>query len=563
MASAIWIPANLCYPLTASVLGAAATGQLRALQNFVVPMAQGLSGVLRLAQPYFSARAGEGSRESIPAIWRMALIAMAGACLYLAAVTVFREPLMGALYRGKFAEAVPLLPWMVLSGVLAAGVESLAVGLRALRGSRQLLGAYAVAAIIYAAGGVPLARAAGPARCCGAAGLGLGGHVGCQRVLPAQAERRTRGGRAMNILVWNSWVTPAGGMERVAMSIAGGLAERGAAVTLAGPFSAVPTLKSRIHPRVSLVDCPFERRAGALVGNAMLLRRVVRERQIDVVSAHGSLIPLLPLSVPVVWTEHGPRYGDGKILAGLRGLPWRAVQAKLRSGSWKFVACSRYVRDRICAELGLPAERAAVILNGVPNAEALTSLAPPAFREPFQIGFLGRVEPEKYPLDIFTLDQEMERRGVPCQWHIFGEGSLAAQVRERAAGHPRIRVRGLAASPAEAFAQMDVLAFLSHGQMEGLPTVILEARLARRRVVAWDVTANPEAAGPDDRLAAPFDLTGFAAAIEDAVRERKAPAPVGDEISYGRMIDKYWDVLAGMSNGRARGVAQPSPARGL
>lgn len=353
----------------------------------------------------------------------------------------------------------------------------------------------------------------------------------------------------MNVLVWNSWVTPAGGMERVALSIANGLADRGATVTLAGPFGLVPSLLARISPQVTLVDCPFERRADALVRNALLLRRLVSERRIDVVSAHGSLIPLLPVNVPVAWTEHGPRYGDGRILAGARGLPWLAVRRKLRSGAWKFVACSRYVRDRICSELGLDTGRAAVILNGVPRATALTSLPPPRFAEPFQIGFLGRLEPEKFPLDMFTLNRELR---VPCEWHIFGEGSQAAQVRALAANQPNMHVHGLAASPAEAFARMDMLVFLSHGQMEGLPTVMLEARLARRPVVAWDVTANPEAAGPHDRLVKPFDLTEFARAMEQTLLARRVPEPVGDEISFDRMIGEYWHVLRGMC-GRGAG----------
>jgi hypothetical protein len=85
--------------------------------------------------------------------------------------------------------------------------------------------------------------------------------------------------------------------------------------------------------------------------------------------------------------------------------------------------------------------------------------------------------------------------------------------------------------------------------MEGLPTVMLEARLARRPVIAWDVTANPEAAGPLDKLVEPFDLGAFSRAIAETVRGRVVPLPAGDTISYDRMIDQYLEVL-GSTGGR-------------
>ncbi|MEZ5403264.1 MAG: glycosyltransferase family 4 protein [Bryobacteraceae bacterium] len=351
----------------------------------------------------------------------------------------------------------------------------------------------------------------------------------------------------MNVLVWNSWITPAGGMERVALSIANGLADRGCGVTLAGPYESVPLLRQAINPKVDFVQCDFSRSAKSIFENALFLRRLVRDRSIDVISAHGSLFPLLPARVPVAWTEHGPRYGHGKIMSGPKTLPWMAVRSKLRRGDWILVGCSRFVCQHVGAQLELPESSMAVIYNGVPKAEALSSLPPPEWNQPARIGLLGRVEPEKYPGDIFILDEELQRRGVPCEWHIFGEGSLSGEMRRRTAGHPRIKMRGLASSGAEALAQMDAMVFLSHGEMEGMPTVLLEARLARRPVVAWNVTANPESVGPLDKLVEPFDLVSFAGALESVIRDKLVPPPVGDEISYDRMVDEYHRLLASMT----------------
>ena len=359
----------------------------------------------------------------------------------------------------------------------------------------------------------------------------------------------------MNVLIWNSWVTPAGGMERVALSLANGLAGRCGRVLLVGPYQTVPVLRERISPAVDFVPCGFARRPDALLRNSLLLRSLIRKHDIDVVSAHGSLVPLLPLSVPVVWTEHGPRYGAAPILQGARAVLWRAVQRKLRQGDWKLVGCSEFVRSRVCSELGLAPEKAAVIFNGLPDAGRLRNTDPPRFARPFKLGFLGRLEPEKYPLDIFAIDRGLLARGLACQWHVFGEGSLAAEMRRRASGEPRIQMRGLAKAPADALSQMDALVFLSHGEMEGLPTVILEARQARRPVIAWNVTANPEAAGPHDELVPPFQLHLFADAVARVLRRSETPPPPPEDLfSFDKMIERYFDVLDEHSHRR---YAQP------
>jgi glycosyltransferase involved in cell wall biosynthesis len=245
----------------------------------------------------------------------------------------------------------------------------------------------------------------------------------------------------------------------------------------------------------------------------------------------------------------------------LKAIPWRLIARRLRAGDWKLVGCSNYVRERVSEQLSLPPSSSVVIYNGVPNADQLVRLPFPQWKEPFRLGFLGRLEPEKYPLDIFTLDAELAARGVPCEWHVFGEGSLSNEMVRRARDNRRVHVRGLASSGAVALAEMDALVFLSHGEMEGLPTVILEARLARRPVVAWNVTANPEAAGPKDVLVpTPFDLSRFARAIEQVVKERVTPPPVGSEISYDRMVDEYLYVLAETSG---CGIPAPAAARSL
>lgn len=352
----------------------------------------------------------------------------------------------------------------------------------------------------------------------------------------------------MRILIWNNRVSLAGGMERIALSIANGLVQRGHYVVLTGPYSAAPMLQRQIDPRINFVDFPFLSSPLGILRSALHLRQLVRREGIQVISANGSLYPLLMLRTPVVWTEHGPRYGFERILSGIRAVPWRIIQKRLQSGNWHLVGCSEYVRQSVSTQLQLPCHQASVIYHGVPNADTLRQLPPPVFKSPYKIGFLGRLEPEKYPLDIFVLRDYLRAAGLVCEWHIFGHGSLLEQVKHRTAeaGRDQVFLHGLAHSPQEAFKEMDILAFLSHGAMEGLPTVLLEARLARRPAVAWNVTCNPEAIGdPAWLVDTPFDLKRFAEKIADILLNGTVPEEVPEgQLSYDRMVDEYAAVLS-------------------
>ena len=161
IALAAWLPSSFCYPVTASVLGEAQAGVLRALQNFALPVTQALTSVLRLAQPYLSARFGHDGQAPARPVWLLTTLAVAGASLYLGVVFVLREPLMNILYHGKFSDSIELLPFFILPVVLAAGTESVGLGLRAMRRSNRLLLGYVAASIVYVATGVLAARAAG------------------------------------------------------------------------------------------------------------------------------------------------------------------------------------------------------------------------------------------------------------------------------------------------------------------------------------------------------------------------------------------------------------------
>ena len=344
-------------------------------------------------------------------------------------------------------------------------------------------------------------------------------------------------------LVWCSSVDPAGGMERVALHISNGLAGIGWRVLLAGPFSRAPFLRRAIRPEVEFIDYEMGKSPAALLRAMGFLARLVEEHGVDVVSAHGSVFPLLGVSAPVVWTEHDVRYAGGRMLGGLRGLAWRRVSECVRSGAWRLVAVSRYVGDQTCRKLGLPADAAQVIYNGLPNAAALAELPPPRLTPPFQIGSLGRLTASKRPLDGIELSAALNRMGLPHQWHVYGDGALMPELRAAAAarsGHS-VTIHGLIERPEEAFARIDLLAFLARGEQEGLGMVLLEALAARRPVVAWDAGCIREVlAGRGTLVPAPFSLDRFAEAIAATLR-RGRPGVTDSDERWGeeRMIADY------------------------
>jgi glycosyltransferase involved in cell wall biosynthesis len=346
----------------------------------------------------------------------------------------------------------------------------------------------------------------------------------------------------MTVLVWVSSVTHAGGLERVALSLAQGLSSRGTRVVLLGPFCNCPDLREQIEPPVQYIEHRPKRSIKGLLQTCTLLRQVVREQKVDVVSAHGSVFPMLPLAIPVVWTEHGLRYGQRHMLAGPETPLWTLVRYRLQSRKWHFVAVSRFVLSTIRKQLFLDETVGTVIYNGVPAASRLRALPPPRLRPPYHIGFLGRLEPEKRPLDIFELDERLRDLNVPCHWHIFGAGSLEQSIREKAIASRRVTFEGVA-DVVDAFTAIDLLCVPSH--MEGLSMVLLEAQLARRPVAAWNTTGLPEAAGEQVALVSPpFLISRMAEAIAATLRAGQVrPAAPSGSWEMSTMLAQYETLL--------------------
>jgi glycosyltransferase involved in cell wall biosynthesis len=350
------------------------------------------------------------------------------------------------------------------------------------------------------------------------------------------------------VLVWCSNVEP-GGMERIVLSVANGLVGKGWRVILVGPFSRVPFLQRLIRPEILSIDHQIQKSPRGLLRTGHFLENLVRQYGVNVISAHGSVFPLMLNSAPVVWTEHDVRYGGREMLRGLRGFAWRHVRNLVERGSWRMVTVSRFVQKEVCKKLELLDNRVAVIYNGLPNAAELYRLPAPDFRPPYRIGFLGRLTESKYPLEVFTLSKLLNGMGIPHVWKVFGDGGLRPAMQEalRTLGHS-VQLCGVAEKPEDAFRQIDLLCFHARGEQEGLGMVLIEALAAGRSIVAWDAGCIREIlTGRATLVSPPFSLRRFAATVAGVLLSGADPRVQDQRFSEARMISEYDVILRGSS----------------
>ena len=125
--------ANLLYlPLLWAVLGLQASAVLRALQNLVLPLQQGLSAVTLLALPWLSRRASSRGGRPGAAAWRFVLASVGAALAYGLALVAGGGRLLGLLYGpGVYASYEWCVPLLALSAVAAAASQALGIVTRA------------------------------------------------------------------------------------------------------------------------------------------------------------------------------------------------------------------------------------------------------------------------------------------------------------------------------------------------------------------------------------------------------------------------------------------------
>jgi glycosyltransferase involved in cell wall biosynthesis len=287
------------------------------------------------------------------------------------------------------------------------------------------------------------------------------------------------------------------------------------------------------------------------------LRRLVRERRIEIVHAHDYKTDLLAFAlarvegiIPVA-TAHG-----------WSGDSWRErrvyypADRRVLAAYPRVIAVSTTVRDRLILA-GVAASRIVVVPNGIdhqafrPRPELREAVRRELGLEPqvVALGAVGRLETEKnFPL-LLRAFRKLLTGCREARLVIAGEGRLRAPLERMAADlglETRCRFVGHVEDVARFHQALDL--FVQSSDTEGTPNAVLEAMACGTPVVATDAGGTSEVArhGREALIVPVGDEQALVAALQTVLvdngrREVRAAAArrrVETELSFSARLDR-------------------------
>jgi glycosyltransferase involved in cell wall biosynthesis len=269
------------------------------------------------------------------------------------------------------------------------------------------------------------------------------------------------------------------------------------------------------------------------------LRAAVRDQRPDIVQVHGGealkVAMAAGIRVPVVYRRIGgvPPW----LASGSR----RRVYARLMRRVAAVVTVADSLREETVRVFGLSPSMVVTIPNGVDPASLLSRRDREAVRDELGIPWdaavtvaVGALVPEKDPLAALDIMAPLLRERPDAVHLVVGDGSLRAQVQERADAAPRsgaVRVLGRRDDVGDLLHAADVLIFASPpGGMEGMPASLIEAGLCGLPVVGFDVAGAREVVddGVTGHLVPWGDAAGFRARLIGLLDDPAARKAMGD-----------------------------------
>jgi glycosyltransferase involved in cell wall biosynthesis len=297
------------------------------------------------------------------------------------------------------------------------------------------------------------------------------------------------------------------------------------------------------------------------------LRRLVRERRIDIVHAHDYKTNLLAAMllkwdrVPAMSTVHGWTGNSRR-----ERLAYYPLDKQILRVFPRVVAVSEDIRQELIRKGARPAS-IRTVLNGIDehaftrdrSRESSIRSVLGFAADDVVIGSVGRLEPQKrfdLLIDTFAMLSRVHQR---LRLVIVGDGSLRQALQqqvERLRLESTCRILGHRTDIVELHHVFDV--FVQSSDYEGTPNAVLEAMALETPVVATDVggTAQLVQTGVDGLIVPPSDLGALTGAIEAvlgnptaaAARSASARRRVQTDLSFGaRMaaVERVYAELAG------------------
>jgi glycosyltransferase involved in cell wall biosynthesis len=330
-----------------------------------------------------------------------------------------------------------------------------------------------------------------------------------------------------------------GGVERVALHLANGLAARGNRVTLV-LLSSGGVLEHLITPEVDGARFGHSLERGArLLRVAPKLARLIRDRRPDVLLSPGNhMHAVVTLAhrlagrsgkLALKMTNPVERARAGRLVNAARRRFFRIVARRAAS----ILALSDAAQREAAAIAPAAAAKIRVVANPYVDDALLIRERKPrkaSAGDPILLS-VGRLTPQKDPLMMIEALAGLKDRS----WRLvmLGEGPLAAEVQARAAAlgiADRLELPGYVADPRPYFEKARL--FLLSSRYEELPAVLFEAMAAGVPIVSTAASASVVQAldsGRLGKLVPPGDAGAFRAAIAEAL---DSPAAAPDARSW-------------------------------
>lgn len=287
-----------------------------------------------------------------------------------------------------------------------------------------------------------------------------------------------------------------GGLETVIQHLSGAQASAGHRVrvaTIGSELAQVELFLSGISNSVEAIFMEIPDRG--YLRERRRVSELCREWTPDILHTHGYRPDVLDagvaraLGVPTVSTVHGFTGHDAKN----RVYEWLQRRALRQFDA--VVAVSQPLAREL-ARSGVPEERLHTVRNELPTSEAPRE--PPAARralgvplEPFHVGWVGRLGPEKGP-DVL-LNALVHIRDLSMVASVVGEGRMKEELEKQAVSlgvANLLHWHGRVPKAARFFRAFDV--FVLSSRTEGTPMVLFEAMAAEVPIVATEVGGVPD-----------------------------------------------------------------------
>ena len=154
----LWMPSNIYFPVISSFSGLARAGELKALINLTLPIANVATALSLLFQTYASRihhQHGAGRLRTFAG--KVTLLYASGGIIYWILLVAFREQVVHFLYGGNYQNLAPLVPWLAFASILQMSIAGPTMSLRAMESPASVFVAYCASSAVSFFVGIPLA----------------------------------------------------------------------------------------------------------------------------------------------------------------------------------------------------------------------------------------------------------------------------------------------------------------------------------------------------------------------------------------------------------------------